>query len=386
VLSGDRRGPPARTRSALDASIAAIVPLADGRLLAAARGDERALGLVWLDRKGREQKRARVGTGVDTIAVRLATVPGGGVVLGGTLMGGRLDDQHAHVARNGMDVFVMRLDDDGRTQWTRVLGGGHRRWSPDDDLRDLAVGSDGSVWAIGGCRAERLRTLPNARGLSIECGDLDTSDVFFARWSKDGELVHLQQLSGKMVRTRPDKTWHSNHGTIPGRIVATADGGAVWTIGFDEDARFGRGSTRAQVRTRGSFDVVVGRFGNDGELVWWQHIGGAARDDAGGLAIDRDDRTWVLAVDASGGPDGLVLAYGRDGSLAHRSAMRVEPTAIGPELRPAGLALADAGVRALVWFAGAVRFPDGEATLTLRGRGEKGIPDDLALWALPLPR
>lgn len=388
----------------LDIFIGSVVPLGDGTMVVAGNDSSRTLVLVWLDRRGVEQRRARIATGIDVLGLKLSSMPGGGFVIAGALMGGRLD-AHVHTTKNGMDVFVARLAADGRPQWTRILGGGHKRWSPDDTVDDLAVAPDGSIWVMGGCRAERMRELPNTRGPSIDCGDLDTSDLFFAHWSKDGALLDLQQLSSAMIRTKPGKTWHSNFGTHGGHLVATPDGGVVWSASFDSDARFGRGDLEVKVATRGQLDVLVGRFAPDGALAWWQHIGGPGRDFTGGLALDADEQTWVLGAgidqavtrdtkpDAArparsdlafaGADQGIVVEYDRDGAMMQRMALAIETAGDHRELRPAGLVVADAGVRALLWFAGGLRFPLPQGDVTLRGRGGESIPDDLAVWAFP---
>jgi hypothetical protein len=79
----------------------------------------------------------------------------------------------------------------------------------------------------------------------------------------------------------------------------------------------------------------------------------------------------------------VVVAYDRTGVLARHETATQAPSDDGPtDLRAEGLAVAEAGVRALVSFAGAVRFPVGDAAVSLRGRGRRSVPDDLAVWGL----
>jgi hypothetical protein len=385
---------------ALDVSFRDVVPLDDGGMVIAGVDARNELTLVWLERGGKEQRRARLGRGASVLSVRLESAPQGGFVLGGTLLAGRLDDAHVHVEKNGMEVFVSGLARDGRPQWTSILGGGNRRWSPDDNLDALAVTHDGTIWATGGCRADKLEELPARGGPSLACGDLDTSDVFFGRWTATGELVDLQALSGEMIRVKPGKTWHENQGVQAPTIVAMPDGGAIWTTSFDSDARFSRGAGRVRVTTRGEHDLVLGRISADGALTWWQHIGGPHSDWAEGLAVDRDENAWVFVVGqdmqlvrnapranarslAQAQPrEAVVVAYGRAGDLSRHEAATQAPSDDRPtDLRAEGLVVAGAVVRALVSFAGAVRFPVGDTAVTLRGRGGRSVPDDLAVWA-----
>ncbi len=276
----------------------------------------------------------------------------GGLILAGMtkssdfpLLGGGFDQ-----TLNGRDGFVTKLSADGTTvQWSTVIGGGGG-----EEVRDVAVGVDGSIGLAGYTASSNFPRTADAFDMTFDAGTFGganlNSDAFATRLSADGTtLLASTYLGGTsddialcvamapngdiVVGGKTSSTeWPTSEGaafdTFLGGSVNGGDGfiarvsadGTTLVVGsyvpgsgdelvagiaLDADERIvaaGWTSSAAFPTTEGAHDTVfagtsdgfVLRMSADGtELVSSTLLGGVGDDAVSGLELDDDDRAVV---------------------------------------------------------------------------------------------
>jgi hypothetical protein len=203
-------------------------------------------------------------------AIGIAKSPDGSTYITGWTSG-NLSGQ----INNGLkDAFITKLNSDGVTQWTRLIGS-----SSDDDGSAVTVGSDGSIYVLGTTYG------------SIE-GQKNTgkSDVFVSKFSSNG-----------------DKQWTKLIGSTD------YDSSAAIKIGLD-------GSIYIAGNTWGSIDGIVNQGRNDifvtklnaeGSKEWTKLIGGSLSDSASQVSIGTDGSIFIAGF-TEGDLNGAINSGGYD--------------------------------------------------------------------------
>ncbi|TDW66506.1 alpha/beta hydrolase-fold protein [Kribbella pratensis] len=195
------------------------------------------------------------------------TVSGTDVYVGGYTKGA-LDGAN----QGDKDVFVARLDGDGRLVWLRQTG-----TAGEDKGMAVAV-SDGSVY-LGGMMA----------------GDGGV-DGLLARYSTDGAPMWVKQLGTPAA----DEVW---------AITADPDGG-VYLAGYTAGDFAGT--------LNGDKDFLIARADSDGNLTWRDQLGTSTNDKAAAVAVDPAGNLYVAGfTDGSletplGKFDGVLTKYSPD--------------------------------------------------------------------------
>ena len=195
------------------------------------------------------------------------TVSGTDVYVGGYTKGA-LDGAN----QGDKDVFVARLDGDGRLVWLRQTG-----TAGEDKGMAVAV-SDGSVY-LGGMMA----------------GDGGV-DGLLARYSTDGAPVWVKQLGTPAA----DEVW---------AITADPHGG-VYLAGYTAGDFAGT--------LNGDKDFLIARADSDGNLTWRDQLGTSTNDKAAAVAVDPAGNVYVAGfTDGSletplGKFDGVLTKYSPD--------------------------------------------------------------------------
>ncbi len=195
---------------------------------------------------------------------RVRIAPNGDVVICGTVAG-TVDD----------DFFVQKLSgSDGSVLWT-VL---HDSGNGPDGCNDLAIGADGSIYAVG-----------------LVTGANGDEDWYVERYGADGTPV-----------------W--------GGITVDGDG-----HGYDEAVAVRVDTLRNEIviagnttSTTGSIDFHLRRLAADGSLVWSQTLDRDVTDDfVAGMAMDAAGDVYLAgdAADTANVSDILAVAYDPEGNL-----------------------------------------------------------------------
>jgi ribosomal protein S16 len=170
------------------------------------------------------------------------------------------------------DVFVVKVDSDGNVVWTRQMGG--TGW---DEGWDVAVGSDGAVYATGffnGTADFGAESFTSA----------GSADIFVAKLDSDGNPVWTRQMGG----TGDDQGWG----------IAVANDGNVYTAGhFQNTVDFDPGAASYLLTSFGGCDVFISRLdasGGSGQA--WQMGGSNCSESGGGIAVAPDGSVYTTGT------------------------------------------------------------------------------------------
>ena len=180
------------------------------------------------------------------------------------------------------DAFAVKLSADGGQLWSTYLGG-----SGTDRGYGVAADGDGNVLVTG-----------STASVGWVSGGFDTT--YDGGRYGDAFVVKLAPDGGQLW-----STYLGTSGTDSGRAVAVDSAGSVLIAGYTD---WGTG---------GLVDAFVVKLGAAGDHLWTSYLGGSGRDDAYGLAVDRDGNALVTGSTASVGwvSGGFDTTYDGDGDV-----------------------------------------------------------------------
>lgn len=157
------------------------------------------------------------------------------------------------VSQGLSDAYLEKYDAEGELIWTRQFG-----TSGSDSARSVAIGADGEIYVAGSTDGE----FPG----QTKAGG---SDVFFSRFTPEGELVWLHQFGSS---ARDAQT---------GLVVD--EEGAIYIAGETNGKLPGLG-----VQHQGETDVFVRKYDAEGEFVWHSAAASLQYDRATSLRLAPD--------------------------------------------------------------------------------------------------
>ena len=188
----------------------------------------------------------------------VAIIPGGGYIICGSTASINGD---IHRNQGGTDAWLLRLDENGDTLWTRTYGG-----SGNERANSIVSAADGG-FAITGFTDSHDGDIHNNHG---------GGDIWILKLNTAGDILW-------------SKTYGGSQWDEASAIVVTADGGyalAGLTNSNDQDV------TGFHVSTFFSFDMWVVRLNATGNKLWGKALGGSGNDvalsiiaSAGGFVI-----------------------------------------------------------------------------------------------------
>ncbi len=190
------------------------------------------------------------------------------------------------------DIFIAKLDPAGETVWSKSFGG------TGADLCRAAVSDDAGNLIITGDFASTIDI--DGQTLNSNGG----SDIVLAKFDSDGKVVWAKSIGGTS--------------TDMGFGVAPTSEGHLFAVGsVMGTVDFGDGATGAL----GNEDSWLGRFDEQGELVWVQRFGGSSQDRARHVVVmDNGDPmvTGFFSGTAAFGGDSLSDPQGGQASWLGR--------------------------------------------------------------------
>jgi hypothetical protein len=157
----------------------------------------------------------------------------------------------------GSDIFTAKYDRSGTLLWVKIAGG-----TQADACTSVSALQDGSCYITGS-----FSQSANFSGKQIT-GD-GGSDVFIAKYDKDGSLLWVKSAGGS--------------GADAGTAVSTDQNGYCYVAGsFSQTAAFGN----VQLTSKGSTDIFISKYDKDGNLLWVKQNGGTFGDEALSVAAD----------------------------------------------------------------------------------------------------
>lgn len=192
--------------------------------------------------------------------VRAVTpLPDGSLLVGGHGFGTLRLGSFTLQTDGNLVVFIARVSGTPTIDWVRNAGGAVAHASAES----VAVDAAGSRYVAGWFRGD-----PSFSGHPQKSVQAST-DGFLAKYDKTGEFQWVRTFGGKDFDTA--------------RSVAVDRGGNCYVAGeFDGTATFGSSS----LASRGSSDVFLAKYGNDGALQWVRQAGGPGDEFLGDLRVD----------------------------------------------------------------------------------------------------
>lgn len=310
--------------------------------------------VVNVDERGETIWKKTYGGSGNDVGAAIATVKDGGFIFAATT-----DSKDGDVGVNkGMtDIWVVRLDEQGRILWKKILGGssaehattlvatrdggflvGGSSYSRDGDVRDHVCGYDDWVVKLAADgRIEWSRSLGGASNdYLIQLVESPNGDIgLIGRTeSTDRDAVGNHGMYDYLLTvldSRGNKRWSRTYGGIDwewgNSLVATADGGFLlngYSYTFDD---FEQGQVKCN---HGEFDYWVVKVDARGALQWQQCFGGSNYELGYGVIQTRDGGYAVIGGSPSndgqvsgnhGGWDAWLVKMDARGRLLWQKAM-----------------------------------------------------------------
>ncbi|KXK20025.1 MAG: SBBP repeat-containing protein [Saprospiraceae bacterium] len=165
------------------------------------------------------------------------------------------------------DIFVQKLDEDGKFVWAKQLGG--TGW---EGARSVAVDNASGIYVVGNFNgtADFNPEIAESYPLTAVGGD----DIFIVKLSFDGKLIWAKNIGGA--------TTDEAYG------VTTDGSGNIYVTGrFQGTADFNPGGSPVNlVASGGSDDIFLCKYDADGNLGWAKNMGAGNNDF--GLSVKSD--------------------------------------------------------------------------------------------------
>ncbi|MBI2926483.1 MAG: SBBP repeat-containing protein [Verrucomicrobia bacterium] len=217
------------------------------------------------------------------------------------------------------DVFIAKCDSAGRFQWARSVGGSGR-----DFGFSVAADAEGNCYATGdfdgaatiGARsfnagdsylakydtAGALQWVQPVRGVRLAVdgsGNCYLAGGFSSTQATFGEITLTNSGARLLFIARYDPT-----GAIRWAVGAATGSASVWATAVDEGGTTAlagdlEGPTtfgQSTLTNRGPSDIFVARYDAAGALRWVRQVGGAGRDEAPDVALDRQGNTYLTGT------------------------------------------------------------------------------------------
>jgi hypothetical protein len=233
----------------------------DGEFKGLAEGEDDDAFVMKIDEAGSiHWKRVIGGSGQDRVTAMAACIDGGWVLVGTTSSndGDFINQNHTRrtIERQivtTVDAFVIRIDANGNTVWSKILGG-----QSDDFANAVAVNSSGDIILVGSTQSSD--------------GDFKTStkktgghDMILARLSSNGKLMWTKRLSGSSYNDILNSV----------SILKTGECVAVGTVNSADGDFTGLSSSRYAAYSN---DTFVMSFDNSGKVLWTKRLEGENGD------------------------------------------------------------------------------------------------------------
>ena len=255
----------------------------------------------------------------------------GSIFISGWTTGNLNNQIHAGVANNSdgiNDSYIMKLDSDGKEQWTKLFG-----TTEEDQGYAVHIASDGFIYITGETSAN-LNNQIHSGVSNDEINNSGKADIFVIKLNSDGTEIWTKIYGSK----RDDLAWWSEidennnlylfgetHGNLNGEInnsegledgfvmKVDSDGNQLWTslVGTRFNEEFfdiaisndgflyvvGETSDDGKKSPNGisnSDDILITKLDTDGKIIWTKSFGKDSSDEVGySIEIDSNGSLYV---------------------------------------------------------------------------------------------
>ena len=185
------------------------------------------------------------------------------------------DEEALFINRGNNDIFLSKLDEQGKYLWTKTMGGDNI-----DVGTALAIDGDENLYTTGHFRTT-VDFDPSAAGVA-ELTSPGNDDIFIAKFDKEGKYL-----------------WANGFGDISsdrGLDIAVDGAGNVYATGyFSGTIDFDPGTGVANLTSRNSSpDVFIAKFDTNGAYLWAKKIGGSKIDQGNSITVDANGNIYVV--------------------------------------------------------------------------------------------
>lgn len=269
----------------------------DGDLTGTARGDYDGL-LVKYDQFGNIQWNSIFGGSLADTFYAVQPTSDGGYISCGYSQSGKSGDI-TDTGKGDDDALVVKFNSKGVIEWDRLIGSTGPKWGSYTSCRNITENKDGSFLAVG-----------------YQYGTANTSFSDKNNGLRDGFIMKIDK-NGNVVW---DQIFGGTDNDSFNAAYEMADG-TFMVVGQVSSAKSGEITTP----NRGKYDAFVGRFSATGQYMWGKTVGGEEDDFLESLTFTDDGSVLVAGYSASsqgefagknkGGKDGVVATFTPDGEL-----------------------------------------------------------------------
>jgi hypothetical protein len=195
----------------------------------------------------------------------------------------------------GNDGFVASYGLDGNVRWARRIGG-------TNDESAMATAAGGGVY-VTHYFSGTISFEPD--GTEISTPSAASIEMYVARYREDGSLDWVRKAGGSDL-------------LVPGRLVATDDGGVVIVGSYQGTVTFGAGELGETTLSSGSGEepLFLARYQKNGQLAWAHRVAVGPNSITGaGIAV-MGTGDLLVSGDVAGFPANGAAVFGAGGGCA----------------------------------------------------------------------
>jgi len=175
------------------------------------------------------------------------------------------------VSNGNLDCAIVCYDTSGNYQWAKSIGG-----TGEDRIWEIEWKNNHLYFA--GSFSNTVDFDPGAGTVNrTSSGNLD---IYFAKFEDDGDYVWVNTM-GESDR---DEGWAIAIGTNDDVYIA---------CGFRGTMDFNPGASNNNLTSLGNYDMVIGKYDNNGNHIWAKRIGNTGFDFLYSMDLDNDDNLFV---------------------------------------------------------------------------------------------
>lgn len=171
------------------------------------------------------------------------------------------------------DIFLVKYNSDGNVLWAKSAGGTNYEYS-----KSVTVDSSGNAYITGSFVSSTINfdsyTLTNEGG----------KDIFLAKYNAHGAVLWAKSIDGTSDEF--------------GNSVATDKSGSAYLTGDFVSSTLSIGSYI--LTNKGECDILLVKYGANGNVIWAKGIGGTLCDWANSIAVDAEGNVYITGSFMSG--------------------------------------------------------------------------------------
>jgi len=259
-----------------------------GKAQLSASGQSQDIFLAKYDPAGNYLWANKIGGSGDDIPAKVIIDPEGNIYIAGWYQSAPCDFDpgpgNLNLPTAGLtDMFFARFDPEGNLVWANRVGGAGY-----DGIHDMVFDNDGNLLITGYYNGDV--DFNPASGIST-LNDTGGGDMFFAKYSKQGQLLDARHAGGTQYEV--------------GNSIAVDRSGNIYISGpfMSTDADFDPGPGIARLSSAGSYDMYLVKFDAALNFQWVNRTGGNLEEIGGTLTTDPYGNVIVTGVFQSAGID-----------------------------------------------------------------------------------